>query len=64
MTRTSVNMAVLSNKPVGPSQRILKGLGMDDLFVRIYGGNSFETKKPDPLGLDVAARDLDEPARR
>ena len=24
---------------------------MGDYFVRIYGGNSFPTKKPDPLGV-------------
>jgi phosphoglycolate phosphatase len=43
-------MAVLSNKPVRPSQDIVRALGMGDYFVRIYGGNSFATKKPDPLG--------------
>jgi phosphoglycolate phosphatase len=43
-------MAVLSNKPVRPSQDIVQALGMGDYFVRIYGGNSFATKKPDPLG--------------
>jgi len=46
-------MAVLSNKPVRPSQDILKALGMGDYFVRIYGGNSFPTKKPDPLGAET-----------
>ncbi len=44
-------MAVLSNKPVRPSQDIVQALGMGDYFVRIYGGNSFATKKPDPLGV-------------
>jgi phosphoglycolate phosphatase len=44
-------MAVLSNKPVGPSRAIVEALGMGDFFVRIYGGNSFATKKPDPLGV-------------
>jgi phosphoglycolate phosphatase len=43
-------MAVLSNKPVRPSQDIVQSLGLGDYFVRIYGGNSFATKKPDPLG--------------
>jgi phosphoglycolate phosphatase len=44
-------MAVLSNKPVRPSQDIVQALGMGDYFFRIYGGNSFVTKKPDPLGV-------------
>jgi phosphoglycolate phosphatase len=44
-------MAVLSNKPVNPSRDIVKALGLGDYFVRVYGGNSFPTKKPDPLGV-------------
>ncbi len=44
-------MAVLSNKPVNPSRDIVRALGLADFFVRIYGGNSFATKKPDPLGV-------------
>jgi phosphoglycolate phosphatase len=28
----------------------VQALGLGDFFVRIYGGNSFVTKKPDPLG--------------
>jgi len=46
-------MAVLSNKPVRPSQDIVQALGLGDYFVRIYGGNSFPTKKPDPLGAET-----------
>jgi phosphoglycolate phosphatase len=46
-------MAVLSNKPVNPSRDILHALGLADFFVRIYGGNSFTTKKPDPLGVQT-----------
>src|SRR5215467_1225371 len=43
-------MAVLTNKPVRVSRRILDGLGLTKYFRAVYGGNSFETKKPDPLG--------------
>jgi phosphoglycolate phosphatase len=43
-------MAVLTNKPVRVSSRILEGLGLAKYFRAVYGGNSFETKKPDPLG--------------
>lgn len=46
-------MAVLSNKPVNPSRDIVQALGLGDYFVRIYGGNSFATKKPDPLGAET-----------
>jgi phosphoglycolate phosphatase len=44
-------MAVLTNKPVKASRDIVQALGLGDFFVRIYGGNSFTTKKPDPLGV-------------
>lgn len=44
-------MAVLSNKPVNPSRAIVEALGLGEFFVRVYGGNSFTTKKPDPLGV-------------
>ena len=46
-------MAVLSNKPVNPSRDIVQALGLGEFFVRIYGGNSFATKKPDPLGVQT-----------
>lgn len=46
-------MAILSNKPVGPSRAIVEALGLGNFFFRVYGGNSFETKKPDPLGIEM-----------
>jgi phosphoglycolate phosphatase len=51
-------MAVLTNKPARFSQRILDGLGLARYFRYVYGGNSFETKKPDPLGANTLLRDL------
>ncbi len=45
------SMAVLTNKPIGPSKAICDALGLSPYFFRIYGGNSFATKKPDPEGL-------------
>jgi phosphoglycolate phosphatase len=45
------SMAVLTNKPVGPARAICEGLGIGDYFFKVYGGDSFATKKPDPLGL-------------
>jgi phosphoglycolate phosphatase len=47
---SSRQMAVLTNKPVGPSRAIVDALGMNEFFFEVYGGNSFATKKPDPLG--------------
>jgi phosphoglycolate phosphatase len=51
-------MAVLTNKPVKFSRAIVEGLGLASYFRYVYGGNSFETKKPDPLGVQVLLRDL------
>jgi phosphoglycolate phosphatase len=52
-------MAVLTNKPVRISVRILEELGLARYFRAIYGGNSFETKKPDPLGAKTILREMD-----
>ena len=51
--RVRRQMAVLSTKPVNPSRDIVQALGLGEFFVRIYGGNSFLTKKPDPLGVQT-----------
>jgi phosphoglycolate phosphatase len=51
-------MAVLSNKPVNPSRAIVEALGMKDFFAQVYGGNSFPTKKPDPLGAQKLLEEL------
>jgi phosphoglycolate phosphatase len=48
--RKNLPMAVLTNKPERISVRILDALRLTKYFRAIYGGNSFETKKPDPLG--------------
>src|SRR5262245_22130572 len=52
-TVNSCKMAVLSNKPVGPSQAIVDALGLGQYFFQVYGGNSFHTKKPDPVGMQA-----------
>jgi phosphoglycolate phosphatase len=54
-------MAILSNKPVNPSRDIVRALGLNDYFVRIYGGNSFATKKPDPLGVKTILQETGVP---
>jgi phosphoglycolate phosphatase len=56
-------MAVLSNKPVHPSRAIVDALGLGKFFVRVYGGNSFETKKPDPLGIKTILKETGTAAR-
>jgi phosphoglycolate phosphatase len=51
-------MAILTNKPARISVRILDELGLKRYFRAIYGGNSFETKKPDPLGATTILREF------
>jgi phosphoglycolate phosphatase len=51
-------MAILTNKPVRISARILEELGLAKYFRAVYGGNSFETKKPDPLGAQTILREF------
>ena len=42
----SYPMAILTNKPVRISRRILEALGLAKYFRAVYGGNSFEKKNP------------------
>jgi phosphoglycolate phosphatase len=51
-------MAVLSNKPVGPSRAIIEALGLGEFFSHVYGGNSFSTKKPDPAGAQTLLKEV------
>jgi phosphoglycolate phosphatase len=52
-----VKMAVLTNKPVRFSQGIIDGLALSEHFFRVYGGNSFPLKKPDPMGVETLIRE-------
>ena len=47
-----LKLAVLTNKPLRPTQVILQGLHIEDRFAVVYGGNSFEQKKPHPVGIE------------
>ena len=51
-------MAVLTNKPVRASRKIVEGLGLAKYFRAVHGGNSFATKKPDPLGAKKILEEL------
>src|ERR1041385_1358739 len=50
-------MAVLTNKPVRISKAILDGLGVGPHFFQVYGGNSFDFKKPHPIGVETLMRE-------
>ena len=44
-------LAVLTNKPLGPSIGILEMLRLRGFFTRVIGGDSEYGRKPDPTGL-------------
>jgi phosphoglycolate phosphatase len=50
-------MAVLTNKPVRMSRMIVEGLGVAPCFFQVYGGNSFDFKKPHPIGIETLMRE-------
>jgi len=44
-------MACLTNKPLSFALALLKEKSLDHFFGRVFGGDSFERKKPDPLPI-------------
>lgn len=44
-------LACLTNKPLAFAQDLLRQKGLDGYFSQLFGGDSFERKKPDPLPL-------------
>ena len=45
-------LAILSNKAAAISRMVIEGLGAAQLFFKVYGGDSFAAKKPDPAGIN------------
>lgn len=46
-----VPMACLTNKPLSFAQPLLQAKGLAQYFSHVFGGDSFEKKKPDPMPL-------------
>ncbi len=44
-------LAVLTNKPIAPANRILEALGLSRYFSAVIGGDGPDGRKPDPAGL-------------
>jgi phosphoglycolate phosphatase len=49
--KQGVPMACLTNKPLAFAQALLKDKALTPFFGPVYGGDSFERKKPDPLPI-------------
>jgi phosphoglycolate phosphatase len=46
-----LRLACLTNKPLSFTTPLLKDKGLSNYFEQVFGGDSFERKKPDPLPL-------------
>lgn len=51
MQDAGCRLACLTNKPLAFARALLADKGLDSFFGHIFGGDSFERKKPDPLPL-------------
>ena len=49
--RRHARVTLLTNKPLRPTERILDGLGVRDLFDDVVGGDSPLPRKPEPAAL-------------
>jgi phosphoglycolate phosphatase len=49
--RQHARVAVLTNKPLAPSEKVLAGLGMRELFDDVVGSGGPYPRKPDPTAL-------------
>jgi phosphoglycolate phosphatase len=51
MRDAGLQLACLTNKPLSFAKPLLQAKGLDHFFTHMFGGDSFERKKPDPLPL-------------
>lgn len=51
LKRAGLRLACVTNKPLSFTRPLLAAKGLDGLFEQVFGGDSFDRKKPDPLPL-------------
>ena len=51
LQQAGLTLACLTNKPLAFARELLKLKGLDGFFSKVFGGDSFERKKPDPMPL-------------
>ena len=51
LCESGLKLVCLTNKPLAFARELLKLKGLDGFFCEVFGGDSFERKKPDPLPL-------------
>ena len=64
LQQSGIKLACLTNKPIGFARELLRLKGLGGFFSEVFGGDSFERKKPDPLPLLKTCQSLGtQPAR-
>lgn len=58
LRQAGLKLVCLTNKPLVFARSLLRMKGLDGFFSAVYGGDSFERKKPDPLPLLKACEAL------
>ena len=59
LRRKGFRMAVVTNKPVFATNKILQALGLAEIFPVVVGGDSVQQRKPHPAPLLEAVRQLE-----
>lgn len=59
-----LKLACLTNKPLAFAEALLKAKGLEGYFSHVFGGDSFERKKPDPLPLIKTCEAMEAPPLR
>ena len=59
-----IKLACLTNKPLGFAKELLRLKGLDGFFSHVFGGDSFEAKKPSPLPVLKTCEALGAPPAR
>ena len=64
LQKSGVKLVCLTNKPLAFARSLLRLKELDCFFCEVFGGDSFERKKPDPLPLRKACEFLGTPPAR
>ncbi|MEF7614203.1 phosphoglycolate phosphatase [Aquincola sp. MAHUQ-54] len=64
LREAGLRLACLTNKPLAFARPLLAAKGLDGYFGAVFGGDSFERKKPDPLPLLKTCEVLGTPPAR
>ncbi len=51
-------LAIVTNKPIGLTEKILDGLNISKYFQKVIGGDSVQNKKPHPEAIDIVLNEL------